>query len=139
MKGQQLDLFTSLNTLRDLKEAMNRAAAGCGRSRAQLVDRLNGLAERYGVRLMAGNGEKLTVDTLEKWLNPNDDERVIPLKAVSVFCAAVDSLEPLRALVAPLGGEVVGREDRLLLEWAREYHRARQARGRMRRIEQDLQ
>ena len=106
----QLGLFSTaptLNVLRDLKTAMAKAADATGLSRAELCARVNQLADRYGVRLVKGNGPNLTMATFEKWLNPEDKERVIPIKALPVFCAATDSIEPMQVLVAPLGWRVI--------------------------------
>jgi hypothetical protein len=117
----QLGLFTTaptLNVLRDLKVAMATAAKATGLSREALCDRINQLADRYGVRLVKGTGPNLTVDTLEKWLNPEDKERVIPTKAMPVFCAAVESIEPMQVLVAPLGWRIIDDKQAKLLQLA---------------------
>lgn len=117
----QLGLFTTaptLNVLRDLKVAMATAAKATGLSREALCDRINELADRYGVRLVKGTGPNLTVDTLEKWLNPEDKERVIPTKAMTVFCAAVESIEPMQVLVAPLGWRIIDDKQAKLLQLA---------------------
>lgn len=117
----QLGLFTTaptLNVLRDLKVAMATAAKATGLSREALCDRINALADRYGVRLVKGTGPNLTVDTLEKWLNPEDKERVIPIKAMTVFCAAVESIEPMQVLVAPLGWRIIDDKQAKLLQLA---------------------
>lgn len=117
----QLGLFTTaptLNVLRDLKVAMAQAAKATGLSREALCDRINELADRYGVRLVKGTGPNLTVDTLEKWLNPEDKERVIPTKALSVFCAAVESTMPMQVLVAPLGWRIIDDKQAKLLQLA---------------------
>ena len=117
----QLGLFTTaptLNVLRDLKVAMAQAAKATGLSREALCDRINELADRYGVRLVKGTGPNLTVDTLEKWLNPEDKERVIPTKAMTVFCAAVESIEPMQVLVAPLGWRIIDDKQAKLLQLA---------------------
>ena len=117
----QLGLFTTaptLNVLRDLKVAMATAAKATGLSREALCDRINQLADRYGVRLVKGTGPNLTVDTLEKWLNPEDKERVIPTKALPVFCAAVESTEPMQVLVAPLGWRIIDDKQAKLLQLA---------------------
>lgn len=117
----QLGLFTqapTLNVLRDLKVAMATAAKATGLSREALCDRINQLADRYGVRLVKGTGQNLTVDTLEKWLNPEDKERVIPTKAMPVFCAAVESIEPMQVLVAPLGWRIIDDKQAKLLQLA---------------------
>ena len=88
--ARQLGLFNqlTLNVLRDLKVAMAQAADATGLSRDELCDRINQIADRYGVRMVKGTGPNLTLATLEKWLNPEDKERVIPTKALPVFCAA---------------------------------------------------
>ena len=117
----QLGLFTTaptLNVLRDLKVAMATAAKATGLSREALCDRINQLADRYGVRLVKGTGPNLTVDTLEKWLNPEDKERVIPTKAMPVFCAAVESIEPMQVMVAPLGWRIIDDKQAKLLQLA---------------------
>lgn len=117
----QLGLFTTaptLNVLRDMKVAMATAAKATGLSREALCDRINQLADRYGVRLVKGTGPNLTVDTLEKWLNPEDKERVIPTKALPVFCAAVESIEPMQVLVAPLGWRIIDDKQAKLLQLA---------------------
>ena len=64
------DRAPSLNVLREMKAAMAAAADGCGLSREGLCERMNELADRYGVRLVKGTGQHLTMATLEKWLNP---------------------------------------------------------------------
>lgn len=104
----QLGLFNTaptLNVLRDLKTAMAQAADATGLSREELCDRINQLADRYGIRLVKGTGPNLTMATFEKWLNPEDKERVIPAKALPVFCAAVNNIGPLQVLVARWAGE----------------------------------
>ena len=138
--ANQLNLFNqpSLNVLRDVKSAMAKAADKSGMSRDELCDRMNELAQRYGVRLVKGNGRRLTLATLEKWLNPEDEGRVIPLKSLPVFCAAVGSEEPLRVLAAPLGYRVIGEREAKLLAWAEQYQAAKAARKKMKQIEAEL-
>ncbi len=138
--ASQLNLFNqpSLNVVRPLKESMAEAAKSCGLSREELCDRMNELAARYGVRLVKGNSQRLNMATLEKWLNPEDSERVIGLKALPIFCAAVGSEEPVRILVAPLGYRIIGERDAKLLAWAEHYQAAKEARRKMKKIEAEL-
>jgi len=140
MKANQLNLFhqPTFNVLRDIKASMATAVDQCGRSREQVCDAMNDLAERYGVRLTKGNGSRLSLATLEKWLNQEDKEHIPSIKALPIFCAVVDSIEPLRAMVEPLGWQIIGDQDAKLLAWAKQYHRARDARKRMKRIEAEL-
>lgn len=116
---EQLDLFgPALDTTRAVKASMFRAARASGMSREQIVDRMNEVAGRHGIRLNQGNAQRLTVETLEKWLAVNDDRR-IPYHALPVFCRVVGSAEPIAAMLAPLGGLAVMGEEVTLLEWAR--------------------
>ncbi len=136
----QLNLFNqpSLNVLRDIKTAMATAADACGLSRDEICDRMNELAERYGVRLMKGNGRRLSLATLEKWLNPGDKERVIPVKALPVFCAVVESKEPIRVLIEPLGYRIINEKEAKLLKWAEHYQSVKATKAQMRRLEAEL-
>jgi len=140
MIGVQLSLFDTptFNVSISLKETMNRAAKTCGLSREEIVDRMNILAERYGVCLVKGNCRKLSRETLEKWLNPADPSRQMPAKAIPIFNAIVDNADTLNILAQPTGHRVIGHKDQRLLEWARAYRQARAARRTMRQLEADL-
>ena len=107
-------------------------------SRDQIVDRMNDLADRYGVSLVNGNARKLTLETFAKWLNPEEKSRQIPVKALPVFCAAVNSAEPMCVLTDPLGYRVIGDEEQNLLRWAKAYQEARRARKIMRNLEPEV-
>ncbi len=67
---KQLSLFNqpSLNITRALKEQMAHSAKSCKWSRKEILERMNDLAGRYGVRLMKGNGKGLPMTMFEKWL-----------------------------------------------------------------------
>ena len=134
----QIPLFDrpTLNTVKSQKEAMNQAARRSNLSREQLVDRMNELAASYGIGL-ASNGS-LTLDTFEKWINPNDLSRQMPMKGLPVFCAAVQDVSAINILAEPVGAMVIGPEDQNLLRWAKAYFKMRDARSEMRRIEGNL-
>ncbi len=119
-KPIQLELFNqpTLNVVKPVKEALNNDVRTCGLSREQIVDRMNDLAASYGVGLVSGNGKRLTIDTFEKWLNPNDMNRQIPLKALPVFCAAVGKCSAIDVMVQPMGLRVIGDREQKLLSWA---------------------
>lgn len=136
----QLNLFSmpTLNVLRDVKAAMATAYKESGLSRDELCDRMNELADRHGVCLAGGRGQKLALATLEKWLNPEDREHLPSIKALPVFCAATGSIEPARAIFGPLGWQVIGDQDARLLEWARLHHKVKGHREQMRKLEAEL-
>lgn len=137
---KQLNLFSqpSLNVGKKLKEQIAASAKNSKYSREELLERMNDLASRYGVRLVKGNGNGLTMATLEKWLNPEAMEHTPGVNSLMIFCAALDDLDPMREVLAPLGGMLIGEEEVKLLLWAKEYHRAKDARNKMRRLELEL-
>lgn len=136
----QLKLFSAptLNVLREVKARMATAYKGSGLSRDELLDRMNELADRYGVCLAGGRGQQLSLATLEKWLNQEDKEHFPSIKALPVFCAATGSIEPMRAMIEPLGWMIINDQDSRLLTWARHYHGAKSHREQMRKLEAEL-
>jgi len=137
---RQLNIFETItyNIVKPVKLAMVQAVKLSGLSREEIVDGMNELAEQFGVNLIKGSGKRLTVDTLEKWLNPNDRTRVINLKSLPIFCRIVKDNGAIVELVRPLGGMLIDEQDARLLAWAKQYHRAKEARRAMKRIEEDL-
>ena len=138
MTSHQIPLFDrpTFNIVKLQKEAMNAAAKKSVQSREQIVDAMNDLAGRFGVSLVS-NGA-LTLDTFEKWINPNELNRQMPARALPVFCAVVNDYVVLDVMARPLGGGVIGPDEVRLLKWARAYFRARNARNEMRAIEGEL-
>lgn len=137
---KQLDLFRqpSFNVGREMKECLALAVAGSGMSREEFLDRLNQLADRFGVRLMKGPGSGLTMATFEKWLNPADKERIPPFTALPLICQIGGTIAPLQVLAGPVGAKVIDEQDAVLLRWAREYQKVKQARQVMKRLESEL-
>lgn len=137
---KQLNLFSqpSLNVGKSVKEQMAKTAKESRFSREELLDRMNDLALRYGVRLLKGNGNSLTMATFEKWLNSEAMEHMPGINSLVIFCAASEDLEPMRQAIAPLGGLLIDDSEARLLQWAKEYQRAKDARNKMRKLEQDL-
>lgn len=135
---KQLDLFqpTLSTTIRDVKSAMNHAIRESGRSRDQVLDSMNEMAARHGIRLNGRAG--LSKDTLEKWLAPDDETRIPTIKGLTVFCAVLGTLEPFAVMIGLLGGEVIGGKDITLLKWARGYQQTKNLRKEMRRLEDEL-
>lgn len=137
---KQLNLFSqpSLNVGKKLKEQMAASAKASRFSREELLDRMNDLASRYGVRLVKGNGNGLTMATFEKWLNPEAMEHIPGINSLVIFCAATEDMAAIREAIAPLGVKLIDEDDVRLLLWAKEYHRARDARNKMRKLEMGL-
>ncbi len=137
---KQLSLFSqpSLNINRTLKEQMAHSAKESQWEREEILERMNDLAARYGVRLMKGNGRALTMTTFEKWLNVSAMEHVPPVNSLVIFCAAIGDNSAIRIIIDPLGEAVVDEADAKLLLWAKEYQRAKAARKNMKKLEAEL-
>ncbi len=101
-----------------VKAVMRQAAKDSPYSREQICDRMNEIAESAGMRIGGGNAKALSLAMLEKWLAPMEREHVPPLRALVVFCRAVGTVEPLRAMAAPLGAQLVDKRQALLLQKA---------------------
>ena len=138
--ARQLGFFNqlTLNVLRDLKTAMARDAEASGLSRGELCEQMNQLAERHGVRLVKGTGQNITMATLEKWLNPEDRERVIPTKGLPVFLAATGGIRTMQVLVAPLGWQVIDERQARRLELAELEDEIKEKKARIRKLAADL-
>lgn len=136
----QLSLFSqrSFNITRELKESLAAMVRESGLSRDEFVDRMNLLAERFGVRLVRGNGRGLSMATFEKWINPEDNTHNPCVAALPIFCQVGGSIAPLAVLAGPVGVKVIDDSEQRLLKWAREYHKARSARQAMKKLEAEL-
>ena len=114
---RQLNLFEDdtnslAGTLAAIRAAMNRAVGGTEEGRKLFVDRINDIASAANVRLTSGNSRLISKDTLDKWLSPSDRDHPPSIMAVLTLCMATKDSEPLRAMLRPLGLEVMTPEDR---------------------------
>lgn len=137
---KQLSLFQrkNLNVGRDIKECLAAVVSNSGLSRAEFLDRLNDVASRYGIRLMKGNSNGLTMATFEKWLNVEQLQYIPPIVALPVICEVGNSAEPINILANSLGLRVIGEDEIKRLMWADAYMEEREARSRKKRLEADL-
>ena len=119
-----------------LKAAMNRAAAESRHSRAEIVERMNALSQRAGRRLTGGNAKSISLDTLEKWLNPESDQ-LPPTRAVNVFMH-VCGTSPLAAWAAGHGCGIMTPKDKKLRDLAEKKITLQRVAAEARRLESQL-
>lgn len=139
-KGKQLLLFNqpNLNINRIQKEQMYLSVQESELNRDEILDLMNVLADRYGVRLMRGNGRKLTKSMFEKWINVNAMEHIPPHNSVIIFCWAIQDNRAILVTLVPLGIVGIEGDDILMLEWAKEFHMVKAAKKKMRKLELEL-
>lgn len=122
-----------------LKAAMNRAADEHPQlSRAEILDRMNLLAEEAGIRITGGNARAVGMATFEKWLNPRETEHVPGVLAVNVFCLATRDARPLQVQLGLHGYGVLTDEDRRLRDYGRAILEEKNARKRKKALEAKL-
>lgn len=120
-----------------LRAAMHRAAAASPYSRVQIVDRMNRLALASGKRMTSGKAKGISLDTLEKWLNPESDA-VPPLQAMDIFMRAIGNTAPLEAWAASFGCGLISPQQAKKLHWANE-ELERKVKGKAhKRLEEEL-
>lgn len=102
-----------------LRAAMNGVVGQDEDGRKVLVDRLNALATRAGIKLTSGNTRTISKDTLDKWLSPADREHTPSILALAVVCVATGDAGPLRVLTRACGFDVITQEERVILEYAK--------------------
>lgn len=74
--------------------AAMRDAAGAEESEGKnlLVDRLNEVALRAGIKLTSGNSSGISKATLDKWLSPSDLSHPPSILALLAFCSATGNI-----------------------------------------------
>ena len=140
---RQLTLFENDTTalagvLAAIRAAMNTAAGASEEGRKLLVDRLNDVANSANVRLTAGNTKSISKDTLDKLLSPSDRDHPPSILAVLAFCMATQDVGALRAMLRPLGLDVMTREDRRLRDYGRTCIENKARAKAKRRLEEEL-
>lgn len=130
MYESQLDLFEqdqTSNIANEIKRQVRIALSKSNLSRDQVADEMNLLAVRDGV-----NGGRYNRATLDGWCKDSDASRVPGLAGLVLFCRVLGTVEPVRALLRPLGADAITQEDRALLSWARAERDRRKATRRAR-------
>ena len=107
MQTRQLSLFDSpsasvagLDAV--VKASMATVAAASNLSREQICDRMEVIANRSGVRICPA-AKRLSVALLEKWLNPAEREHMPSIRAVQIFCIAMNTSVPWEAVLHSMG------------------------------------
>jgi 2-oxoglutarate dehydrogenase complex dehydrogenase (E1) component-like enzyme len=121
---RQLSLFDTTDDAHGLagvvpavRAAMNAAAGASEEGRKLLVDSLSALAASANVRLTAGNAKSISKDTLDKWLSPSDRDHPPSILSVVALCMATGDAGAIRAMLRPLGLDVMTNEDRKLRDY----------------------
>jgi hypothetical protein len=143
--SRQLSLFESDNVVTAsiagfdalLKASMNRAAAASPYSRPQIVERMNALSQAAGRRLTGGNAKIISLDTLDKWLNPESDQQPTT-RAINVFMHACATTAPLEAWAGLHGCSIMTPRDKRFRDLGEKKLRMQREAREVRRLEETL-
>jgi len=116
----QLSLWEEpgLNIVPRLKSAMREALKASGLSKEKVVSDMNDLAIAEGL-ISTSQKQKITVPMLEKWVAPSALAHVISFLNLVIFCKVIRNGTPFQVAATALGLELIGSEEKKLLQWAR--------------------
>ena len=140
---EQLTLFDDTATrLGDLDaaiaRAMHQAFARCGKSKDEVVDAMNGVADRGRFKLTKGNAKALTVATFEKWLSVSERHHIPPTRAINVFCDVVQDYSPIRVQLQVHGADIMTPEDKKFRDYGESVIEELKAKKKKRKMQEGL-
>lgn len=121
-----------------IRARMNRIAAKDLDGRKKLIDRINEVAQREALPLTQGGGKTVSLDVLNKWLQPSDRAHMPSLEAVACFCIATGDASPLQPLFKVMGLTAIPVSKLEYLEYGETCAVLREANKRKRSLEARL-
>lgn len=121
-----------------IRAGMNRVAAGSEAGRKLLVDGINKVARREGITITPGGGKSITIQQLNKWLQPQEAGHAPSYNAVFCFCLATRDFSPLQPIFAAFGLTVIQKSELRFLEYGKECIGVKKSKAKMKALENDL-
>ena len=145
MKETQLSLLVETQSIMQaaalvqaLKATMRSCASLCRFSRLEIVEKMNAITLAAGVRMTAGRAKGISVDTLDKWLSPEEREHVPSLVALHIFCLALQDATPLRVWLETFGIKSMTPEDEVLRDYGQAMQQREIAANKVKQAKQKL-
>ena len=102
----------SLNVTFAIKRAIRLALANSSLSRDQVVDRMNELAAREGLK------KSVSKAAVDGWTKDSDLSRLPSLPWIVIFCKVLENADLISTIAGPLDLSVVDERGKALLDWA---------------------
>lgn len=118
---------------RAVKLALNRAASESNLSREEIVYQSVALADEAGISLCQGG--RLTIATLNKWLDVNAQGYMPGLLALTALCQILGDTRALRPILEALSLEAIGPEDQRYRDIGKTSVQMKALRKRMKELE----
>jgi len=111
----QMTLFDppELDITYKCKRAMRLAVSGSRHSRAEIADLMTDLCAGEGMK------DRVAKTTVDNWTKDSAKDRMPQVQLMTVFCAALQNVEPIREMLRPLGYQVIGPEEQRILAWGK--------------------
>lgn len=114
---------------------MNGVAEAYEPGRKQLAVDVTDIARRERVALTAGGGKELTVDVLNKWVQPSQRAHEPSVEGILCFCLATRSARPIKPMLKRLGLVVIAEADLKDLEYGKICRAEKDIRARKKTLE----
>ena len=90
-----------------IRAAMARVARDYPEGRKSLPDAISEVAQREGISLTPKGGRTVSLESLNKWIQPNATEHEPGLRAILCFCLAANDFSPLAPIWQAAGLTVI--------------------------------
>jgi hypothetical protein len=136
---KQLSLWETpgLNIVPRLKTSMREAFKLSGMSKEQVVSDMNDMAIAEGL-ITTSQKQRITIPMLEKWVAPSALAHVISFQNLVIFCKVIKNGSPFQVAAIALGLEIIGPEDKKLLQWARAETKQKRLAKEARKLAQEV-
>jgi len=121
-----------------IRAAMARVARAYPEGRKSLPDAISEVAQRENVALTPKGGKTVTLEQLNKWLQPSDREHEPGLRAILCFCIATGDFSPLEPIWRACGLAVIPAAELPLLAYGKACDAEKKAREAKRKLEARL-
>lgn len=121
-----------------VRAAMNRVAGESIEGRKLLVESIKAVAVREGMPLTASGAKSITLEILNKWVQPKDSGHEPPLLGILCFCLAAKDFTPLLPILAVSGLAVVPKEKMKFLDYGESCWRIKEEKQRQKKLEAGL-
>jgi hypothetical protein len=91
----------------NIRAAMLRVCKEYPEGRKSLPDAISEVAQREGIALTSKGGKAISLEVLNKWLQPNASEHEPGIRAILAFCHATQNFSPLDPILKACGLAVI--------------------------------
>ena len=130
-----IEMVGIVGVMAEVCAEMNALADTYEPGRKQLAVDVSAVAKRERVSLTSGGGKELTVDGLNKWVQPSQRAHEPSIEGILCFCLATRSARPIKPMLKRLGLVVITEAELKDLEYGKICRAERDIRARKKTLE----